>query len=326
MDREKAAEHAEVFEHFGIPEQDRPEESCYDYAPVFRTTVAGTPSAVKRTRNLPAAAAIGRWTRAMADSGIGVVTPLDLPGNPALVGERVWVAYPWISGRPYDGSVADIAAAGALLGRMHAYAYERDPELPSFEWPEHDDADVEAEIEDLRRVLTLRAPDIAEAVLARSAPWHRSFMAETLPAIRDGELPHVAASTDFKANNLVYTDNGPVLVDPDNADYLPRIIDLAMAALLFHNELPSAPPRLFTPAEWQVFTDEYLARVSLSAAEIELWPTALRYLITEWGTWTLVDADEWDDWSNPHKRAFLRDLATIEPDALSIVRIPLMDR
>lgn len=241
MDREKAADHAEVFEHFGIPEQDRPEESCYDYAPVFRTTVAGTPSAVKRTRNLPAAAAIARWTRAMADSGIGVVTPLDLPGNPGPVGDRVWVAYPWISGRSYDGSVADIAAAGALLGRMHAHAYERDPELPSFEWPEHDDADVEAEIEDLRRVLTLRAPDIAEAVLARSAPWHRSFMAETLPAIRDGDLPHVAASTDFKANNLVYTANGPILVDPDNADYLPRIIDLAMAALLFHNELP---PRL----------------------------------------------------------------------------------
>ncbi|HEX5542677.1 MAG TPA: hypothetical protein VFX60_14145 [Micromonospora sp.] len=40
-----------------------------------------------------------------------------------------------------------------------------------------------------------------------------------------------------------------------------------------------------------------------------LWPVALRYMILEWGVWTLIAADEWGDWADPHKRSFLIDLA-----------------
>jgi hypothetical protein len=50
-----------------------------------------------------------------------------------------------------------------------------------------------------------------------------------------------------KANNLVYPPAGPVLVDPDNGDFAPRLLDLAQAVLLFHTEHEPAPPRLSEP-------------------------------------------------------------------------------
>jgi Ser/Thr protein kinase RdoA (MazF antagonist) len=315
---EKAAGYAAVFDYFGVAEADRPEESCYAFAPVFRTRVGGVPVALKRTRNLTAAAAIMRWVRRLSAAGVPVVTPVATGvANPALIGDRVWVAYPWVEGRPYDGSAGDIAAAGDLLGRMHVGSLQPEPDLPLFEWPDYDNEEVEDDIAGLRRVLASHAPEIAGPVLDRVAAWHRTFPQTTLQKIRDAGLPCVTASTDFKANNLVYTGQGPVLVDPDNADYVPRLIDLAMAALLFHNELASAPPRLFTSSEWDTFARAYTAHVTLTPHERDLWPTALQYLITEWGTWTLVNADQCGDWSDPHKHAFLTDLAQTMPDRYS---------
>jgi Ser/Thr protein kinase RdoA (MazF antagonist) len=223
----------------------------------------------------------------------------------------MWVAYPWIGGRAYDGSKADIAAAGDLLGRMHVRTDYFDAALPRFKWPEHDEAAVKKEIEDLSRVLKSRAPEIALQVVGRAGPWHRTFMTDTLPAIRDSALPFIAGTTDFRASNLVYTATGPVLIDPDNADYLPRVLDLAIAALLFHNELPTAPPRLFTQAEWAVFDQAYSAQQTRRST---CGPTALQYIISEWGTWALVAADEWDGWADPRNRAFLTDLAMAGPD------------
>ena len=311
----KAADYQAVFDYFGIDAGDRPAESCYAYAPVFRTAVAGVRAAVKRTRRSPvAAAAIARWVSALAASGIPVVTPIEAPvQDPGLIGDGMWVAYPWIDGRVYDGSDADIAAAGDLLGRIHARTDYFDAAMPRFKWPEHDEASVQEDIDDLSRVLKSRAPEIALQVVGRTGPWHRTFMTDTLPAIRDSALPFIAGTTDFKAGNLVYTATGPVLIDPDNADYLPRVLDLAIAALLFHNDLKTAPPRLFTQAEWAVFDKAYSAHAKLTDLEVELWPTALQYMISEWGTWTLVAADEWDDWADPHNRTFLADLATADP-------------
>ncbi|WP_143590950.1 phosphotransferase [Thermoactinospora rubra] len=241
-----------------------------------------------------------------------MVTPLRLDSdNPAQVGDRVWVAYPWVDGRPYNGSTADIVAAGDLLGRIHA-AQAPTADMPRFPWPDHDADSVEEDITGLQRVLGKHAPEIHDEVLARMAPWLESFMTETLPPVRDGGLPRAVVSMDFKANNLVYVDDEPVLIDPDNAEYAPRILDLALAALLFHNETATAPPRLFTGAEWAAFSSAYGRHVRLTAAELALWPTVLRYMLLEWGVWTLIDADEWDDWDDPHKRNFLVDLATVD--------------
>ena len=107
--------------------------------------------------------------------------------NPARLGADAWVAYPWIDGRPYDGSVADIMAAGELLGRMHAAGCDG-AGMARFSWPEYSDKEVEQ-----------------------------------------------------AAVNLLCRDGVPTLVDPDNAEYAPWLLDLALAVLLFHNEIENGP-------------------------------------------------------------------------------------
>ncbi|NBE94682.1 hypothetical protein FE391_12490 [Nonomuraea sp. KC401] len=315
MAYEQAAGYADVFKHFAVDEADRPKQSCYPYAPVFPVRLNGGKAVIKRTTGpATAAAAIARWVEALAGQGAGVVTPLPLPvDNPARVGDRFWVAYPWVGGRPYTGSAHDVAAAGDLLGRIHAARPAVD-DLPEFGWPDHDAASVEEDVTGLRQVLGEHAPDLRDEVMARMEPWLESFMARTLPPVRDGGLPRAAVSMDFKANNLVYAGGAPVLVDPDNAECAPRVLDLALAALLFHNEMATAPPRLFTAGEWSAFSSAYRRHVRLTEAELAVWPVAVRYMLLEWGVWTLIDADEWNDPDAPRQRGFLRDLATVDAD------------
>jgi spectinomycin phosphotransferase len=201
------------------------------------------------------------------------------------------VVYPWVAGQTYRGRLEEIRAAGDLLGRQHALAV--DPSrLRPYTWPESDQAEVEAEL----TRLTVRVPD--PALLRSLADRWRS---RALPALRAADLPRVGVSGDFKANNLVFTAVGPVLVDPDNGGLEPRLFDLALAVVLFHNKCPSAPGRLFTPVEWSVFRDTYQARILLTAAERALWPAALDHMLWDEGTWALSDNDDaaWAGGSTP---------------------------
>ena len=61
--------------------------------------------------------------------------------------------------------------------------------------------------------------------------------------IRDGSLPLAAASLDFRAANLVYVGDAAVLFDLAGAERVPRVLDLAMAALLFHYDTLPRPVR-----------------------------------------------------------------------------------
>ncbi|MEU1615848.1 phosphotransferase [Streptomyces sp. NPDC005722] len=313
---ENSLPYAHVFAHFGVAPGDRPAHSLHPHSPVFRCRVAGTEAVLKRAASPESAAtALAGWTRALAARDVPVVTPLDGPAtNPARMGEEAWVAYPWVEGRPYSGTDADIEAAGDLLGRLHAHSADGPAGVPAFTWPDHEPADLEAELDALRPALERHAPAVREAATARLERWSRTLMTQLMPALRDGNLPHVVASMDFKANNLVYAAGGPVLVDPENAEYAPRLLDLALALLLFHTESPAAPPRPFTPREWAVFQGAYRRHCALTAAEVALWPVAVRYMQVEWGIWTLLDATECDDWADPHQGAFLTALALAGPD------------
>ncbi|MFI7618657.1 phosphotransferase [Nonomuraea terrae] len=294
-------DYSEVFLRFGI----EPQDSLYPYAPVFRGAIGGVAVAVKRTHS---AEAMGRWVRHLAGAGVPVVTPL---AGPYGIGEHDWVAYPWIDGRAYDGSPADIRAAGDLLGRLHA-APDGSTGLPGFAWPDHDAASVEEDVAGLDKVLTAYRPDLREQVLGRLAPLLRSFMTTTLPAIRDAGLPAADVSLDWKAVNLVYGAAGPVLIDPDNGERAPRLLDLALAVLLFHNDLPGGPARSFSATEWAAFRDAYLAHVRLTDQERALWPAAVTYMLLEWGVWTAVHGGEVGDWDDPRQAAFLADLLTAD--------------
>ncbi|MFI6816895.1 phosphotransferase [Nonomuraea sp. NPDC050328] len=366
-----SAEYGEVFQRFGI----EPQESIYAYSPVFRGEVGGRQVAVKRTHS---GAAMVRWLHSLAARGVPVVTPV---AGPVRIGAWDWVAYPWIDGRLYNGTPADAAAAGALLGRIHTIpphgagveegagegdgagveeeagegdgagveeearegdgagveegagegdgagvgkaAGDRDGDpggsgLPAFSWPDHDQASIDEDVMGLSTVLRAHRPDLHAEVMGRLEPLLRSFMTTTLPAIRDADLPVVDACLDFKAVNLVYPQDtptaprGPVLVDPDNGERVPRLLDLALAVLLFHNDLPGEPAGLFDAEQWQAFREAYLAEVELTEEERRLWPTALQYMLLEWGVWTVINGDEAGDWVHPRHAEFLTALVTVD--------------
>jgi thiamine kinase-like enzyme len=119
-------------------------------------------------------------------------------------------------------------------------------------------------------------------------------------------------SSDFKANNLVWAARGPVLVDPDNAGREPRLLDLALALILFHNECAEAPDRLFTVREWQLFLDAYLAHVTVSESEHRLWPRAIDHMLWDEGTWALNDNTD-PAWAEARQARFLIALAQTRP-------------
>lgn len=287
-----------VFAHFGV----RPttDHSCYPWAPVFPVDFEGRRAVLKRTATVTGEA-VSRWCRALAADGVPVVAPL---AGPALIGERRWVVYPWVDGRPYRG-LDDLAAAGELLGRLHTSPVQAHG-LASFPWPDLSCADPAADLPRLAELLTRHAPLEASRLMARLGQVALDFPHRTLPAMRAADLPVVPASNDFRAVNLVYAEVGPVLVDPDNALLLPRVLDLAFAVLMFHHEAAGAPGRPFDAQEWRVFRDAYLSRVDLVAAERRSWPDALDYVLWEEGTWAVEDSSEWED---RRQRAFLVNLA-----------------
>ncbi|HEY2299227.1 MAG TPA: phosphotransferase [Jatrophihabitans sp.] len=267
---------------------DASEESIYPYSPVFRATLDGRPVVVKRTRR-STPAAIATWVRTLAANGFPVVTPVSEPVRDSS--GAAWVAYPWIDGRPYQPSSHDIAAAGDLLGRLHAW--DGAPSgIPTFRWPSYEPGEIAA---DLARY----EPLAEEPVLTRLRDLAPRFESELLPAMRAGDLPYVDATSDYKATNLIYTPDGPVVVDPDNGEHLPRVLDLALAVILFHTDTESH--RSFTSDEWITFRTAYLAHVRLTVDERALWAVALDYQIWEEGGWALEDSD----WSDPARPAFL---------------------
>lgn len=306
---ESAEDYAEVFAHFAA--QEVPAESCYAYAPVFPCRVNGLSTVVKQTRSVPEnAAKMAAWTTALATAGIGVVAPVDAGvANPVLIGERHWVAYPFIDGSRYTGDIEQITAAGDLLGRVHAAEVEALP--PDFAWPT---PDADSVAEDVAGLKALGEHHDA-AVLERLCALVSRFGEEILPVIREAGLPHAGAVMDYKANNLVYADGKPVLIDPDNGDRAPRLFDLALAALQFHIEHAEAPARMFTTAEWRAFVEGYSAHVTLTPAERELWPLAFEYMLSEWGVWSIIDSDMQDQ----RERDFMRDMA-----AATVERFPLV--
>jgi hypothetical protein len=233
-----------------------------------------------------------------------VVAPCELGReNPQQVGADWWVVYPWVTGTPYTGTLKEVRLAGDLLGRQHALSVDASALRP-YRWPEPDEAEIAGDLERL----AMKVPDVTE-LRSIASRWART----SLPALRAADLPATGVTSDFKANNLIFTASGPVLVDPDNGGLEPRLFDLALAVVLFHNECAGAPGRLFNADEWAVFRDAYTAHVQLIEQERALWPAALDHMLWDEGSWVLDDNDA-AAWADPRQGAFLRDLATASPD------------
>lgn len=296
----------DLAEAFGL--RDVQPESLTRFARVHRArTSEGTEVVVKVTgRDPDRSRAMADWTRALAGAGVPVVTPVALPvDNPQQVGEHWWVVYPFQEGAAYTGTPEQIETAGELLGLIHAAGVEPDG-LRDYEWPETAREDVDGDLEALGDVLSGQGdPAAIEPVRALAERW---WQQRASLRGRDAELPRCAQSSDYKANNLVWSGPVPTLVDPDNGGREPRLFELAFVATLFHNECAGAPGRLLDPAEWARFLAGYHRHVRLTEAERELWPLVFDHILWEEGTWVLEDNDE-EAWADPRQRAFLLALA-----------------
>ncbi|WP_150460143.1 phosphotransferase enzyme family protein [Nesterenkonia ebinurensis] len=290
-------------------------ESLTRFARVYRAqTAAGEDIVVKRTPgDAGRTEALMRWTRSLDHAGIAVVIPAGLDvANPQEIHGEHWVVYPWIDGAPYTGTEGQIRQAGDYLGRMHAVEVPTQG-MRTYSYPDSDYSEVVSDCRTLEGVLSSQGDTEAIEVIRELG---RRWWQESLPGLKkhDDELPRTAVSSDFKANNLLYTEGGPVLVDPDNGGVEPRIFDLALALVLFHNEGDGAPGRLFTDSEWETFSRAYLRHVQLTDRERELWSAALDHMLWEEGTWVLEDNDA-AAWADSRQRAFLLNLAHTTPES-----------
>lgn len=284
---------------------------------------------VKRTASsADRAAAMADWTRALHLAGISVVTPVDLASaNPQQVDEDWWVVYTFIEGSPYKaGHLGHVRAAGDLLWRLHSAPV--DPavlgRLRPYEWPGTSREDVDHDLETRHGVSTSYLGDDAPSASATIRDLANRWWATSFPTLRNTDatepLPRSGVSSDYKATNLVFRDDvTPTLVDPDNGGLEPRLLDLAMAVVLFHNECATAPGRLFTLQEWEIFVTAYLRHVDLTPRERELWPATLDHMLWEEGSWALEDNDA-DAWTDARQGGYLHDLAVTTPQ-----RYPLPD-
>lgn len=104
-------------------------------------------------------------------------------------------------------------------------------------------------------------------------------------------MPAVATPFDYKANNLVYNNHAvPFLIDPDHATFLPRLYDIALALLLFHNELDTAPARIFNVEEWFLFKKGYFEYVALTNLEKAHWYDVVKHVYMDEVLWMLAES------------------------------------
>ena len=305
---------------FGLAHID--EDSLTPWATVLRgRTGDGQDVVVKVTATKPGRAeAMAAWTTELRSAGLPVVSPVRLAAqNPQRIDDSWWVVYPFIDGRGYRGGIEDARDAGDLLGRLHA------AEIPDavlrpmrqYAYPETEWADAHGDLETLQRQLPeylgAESAPLLECVQRLLDRWWTTALPTLRAADAEQPLPRTAVSSDYRSTNIVHDGHRFVLVDPDNGGVEPRLYELAMAVVLFHREVATAPGRLFSPQEWQAFRDAYLAHVTLTAEEVRLWPHALDHMLWEEGTWALEDTDA-VGWVNPRERRYLIALAVATPE------------
>lgn len=306
--------HARVSAAFGAQVSIDGTDSIHSYSLVWWARVHGpdgdVPAVVKRTWG-SAQPALEAWQRALVAHGIRTVEPL-LPPVAVEVdddGERrieQWIAYPRLHGRAWDGSLDDVRAAGRLLGAMHAASADVTIDgFPPFEWGSDAPDSIAEDVDAVRAAAAQHWPS------ADPRPWIAALerFPATLAAVRRAGLPCIPVSLDHRAANLLFDDEGALAFDLENAALAPRILDLAVAVLLFPLEDAGCAGRALSHDEWRAFLAAYLEQAPrLSETERTLWPTAVEYMRLEWGTWHLTEGVE----PEPENLAYLEDLLTLD--------------
>jgi len=270
------------------------QESIYPFSPVYKVgdyIVKTTQSPIESASNLV------EYTTHLKESGISVVTPVKLnSSNPKQINDECFICYPFINGMDYQGTSTEIRQVGELLGRIHSSASKDNVfnlgKYNVFDFYNHE---VDDHIQKIEGFVNAHQVDIDTQVLKNL--FYQAV--ENQEELQNASLTWIETPHDYKANNLKFN-NEPTLVDPDNATWIPRTFDLALALLLFHNELSSAPDRIFTPTEWQLFLDGYFAHQTLTENEIRYWNKAVLHVFLDEVMWLMAEEDE--DWDNKEQR------------------------
>lgn len=240
----------EILNIFGFNVKEEP-ISIYPYSPVYRVKYGDKDVVVKRSQKR--AKNVMSYIHMLKDKGVNVVTPVKLQvDNPQKYEDTNFVVYPFIEGKKYSGKEKEIYEAGKMLGQIHNLS----PVSNTYDLLEYDVYDFnQQEVEESMEAIIQHAGK-AGVEIDSSLKTKLLESVANQQEIYDAGLPHVVTPHDFKANNLVLIPE-PFLIDPDNAAWVPRIFDLALALLLFHNEHEEAPERVFTIDEWELFLSGY---------------------------------------------------------------------
>ncbi|MBF8441197.1 serine kinase [Serratia ureilytica] len=266
----------------------QPPLSLYPYAPVYKIGE----HILKRTRPTSGEAqALAAYLTALHRQGVDVVAPTACPQE---IAGSMWVVYPFVAGEKYAGRDEQIIAAGRLLGRIHALSSaDNNAGLAVYDEYALTEDDISADLDEIAS----HAASQGLTLDIEALKTHMLQIAGRQTALSARDLPCVETPYDFKADNLIYVaQDRPVLIAPDNALFLPRVFDLALVLLLFHNALDSAPDRVFTVREWRLFLTGYGESVALTAGEVQSWHQAVEHLFLDEVLWLMADfADGWRD-------------------------------
>ena len=296
----------EILNIFGFDVEEEP-VSIYPYSPVYRVKYGDQDVVIKRTQSR--AESVMSYTNMLKDKGINVVTPVKLQvDNPQKYEDTNYVVYPFIEGQKYSGKDNEIYEAGKMLGQIHSYS----PVSNEYKLLEYDVYDFnEEEVEESMEAIIQHA----EKAGTRIDPGLKTKLLGSVAnqqELYDAELPHVATPHDFKANNLVLIPE-PYLIDPDNAGWIPRIFDLALALLLFHNEHEEAPDQVFTIDEWEIFISGYKEYIVLTDQEKVYWEKAKQHVFLDEVMWLMAEYEE--DWQKTSQQKLFMSLTHFMRDS-----------
>lgn len=307
----------QVFEFYEIASESK---SIYKYSPVHISYNQGQKVIIKKTKkHLDRMLKLFQWEELLVKSGIGVVAPITYKEKQYLeVDEENWVMYPFIEGRNYNGSKKDIFSAGQLLGRIHSQSsHGKHIFEHGFSWSNYDQEFFDDVAEDFKSISN-NYPHMMDKAETKKLLNDLEELANTsFKKLQTANLPYVDGVWDYKANNLIYTLEGPILIDPDNSAYIPRVFDLALALILFHTEIQGIPARMFNVIEWNCFMDGYLEYVNLTSEEEAIWSKYLEFVFIDEALWAINDLEE-DE--TERQKQFLESLLLFNADKYQLAK------
>lgn len=288
-----------IINKFGIEIAEEP-TSIYPFSPVYKVKKDNQDVIIKKTQTpLKSVQNLMCFLNTLREYEINIVSPI---AKPLEINGSIYVMYPFIDGNKYTAKDEEIFQSGMLLGRIHSASSR----INEFQLPTYNVFDF-TEQEVLRDMQSIRQ-NIKNANRTLSVDGMEQKLLEVVKnqaTLKSLKLPLVATPYDYKANNIIYTPT-PYIIDPDNATWLPRIFDLALVLLLFHNELDTAPDHIFTPKQWKLFLAGYKKYTTLTELEKEVWDAVLHHIFLDEVMWLMAEYEE--DWLNQNQYNFFRSL------------------